>query len=217
MTPFLLILSAPSGGGKTTIAKALLAARDDLRYSISATTRPPRAGEMDGIDYHFLERDEFDRRADAGDFLEWAEYGGQRYGTLSADVDATLASGRHIVLDIDVQGARLIRERCQNVVSVFIIPPTAQTLVERLGGRQTEQREQLMQRLRRAVEELKDAPLYDYVVVNANLTQAVADVAAIIDAESCRLSRVDNLETVVHELTKGLENALESLTDTQEP
>lgn len=217
MTPFLLILSAPSGGGKTTIAKALLAARDDLRYSISATTRSPRPGEMDGVDYHFLEREEFDRRVEAGEFLEWAEYGGHWYGTLSAEVDATLAGGRHVVLDIEVQGARLVRERCQNVVSVFIIPPTAQALVARLGGRQTEQREQLTRRLRRAVEELKDAPLYDYVVVNTDLAQAVTDVAAIIDAESCRLSRVDNLETVLNELTEDLENALESLHDTQEP
>lgn len=109
MKPFLLVLSAPSGGGKTTIAKALLAAREDLGYSVSATTRAPRPGEREGTDYHFLARAEFDRRLAAGEFLEWAEYGGQRYGTLAAEVDGVLASGRHVVLDIEVQGARAIR------------------------------------------------------------------------------------------------------------
>ena len=118
MTPFLLVLSAPSGGGKTTIAKALLAARDDLDYSVSATTRPPREGERDGVDYHFLTREEFVRRRDAGDFLEWAQYGGALYGTLEAEVDRVLASGRRAILDIEVQGARQIRERRSDVVDV---------------------------------------------------------------------------------------------------
>jgi guanylate kinase len=202
--PFLLVLSAPSGGGKTTIAKALLAAREDLGYSVSATTRAPRPGERDGTDYHFLSRAEFDRRLAAGEFLEWAEYGGQRYGTLAAEVDGVLATGRHVVLDIEVQGARAIRERCQNVVSVFIIPPSAQALTDRLGGRNTERPNDLVGRLRRAVEELDDAGQYDYVVVNTDRTQAVAEVAAIIDAESRRPGRLPELPEALRDLARQI-------------
>jgi guanylate kinase len=202
--PFLLVLSAPSGGGKTTIAKALLAAREDLGYSVSATTRAPRQGERDGTDYFFLSREEFDRRLAAGEFLETAEYGGQRYGTLAAEVDRMLASGRHVVLDIEVQGARVIRERCQNVVSVFIIPPSAQALMDRLGGRNTERPKDLVRRLRRAVEELDDAGHYDYVVVNTDRTQAVAEVAAIIDAESRRPGRLPELPDSLRDLARQI-------------
>ncbi|HET7039785.1 MAG TPA: guanylate kinase, partial [Gemmatimonadales bacterium] len=106
MTPFLLVLSAPSGGGKTTVAKALLAAREDVAYSVSATTRAPRAGERDGVDYHYLSAKEFSRRVAGSAFLEWAEYDGHRYGTLNAEVEQPLASGRHVVLDVEVNGAR---------------------------------------------------------------------------------------------------------------
>jgi guanylate kinase len=204
VTPFLLVLSAPSGGGKTTIAKALLAAREDLGYSVSATTRPPRSGEREGIDYQFLTREEFDRRLAAGAFLEWAEYGGHRYGTLAAEVDRVLETGRHVVLDIEVQGARAIRERCQNVVSVFIIPPSAQALVDRLGGRNTERPNDLVRRLRRAVQELDDAGQYDYVVVNTDRTQAVAEVAAIIDAESRRPGRLPELPESLRDLARQI-------------
>jgi guanylate kinase len=198
--PFLLVLSAPSGGGKTTIAKALLAAREDLGYSVSATTRPARPTERDGVDYHFLSREEFDRRLAAGEFLEWTEYGDHRYGTLASQLDEVLATGRHVVLDIEVEGARAVRERCQNVVSVFIIPPSAQALMLRLGGRNTERPQDLVQRLRRAVQELDEALGYDYVVVNTDRTQAVAEVAAIIDAESHRPGRLPDLAGSLREL-----------------
>jgi guanylate kinase len=202
--PFLLVLSAPSGGGKTTIAKALLAAREDLGYSVSATTRPARPAERDGVDYHFLSPEEFDRRLAAGAFLEWTEYGGHRYGTLAAQIEEVLASGRHVVLDIEVTGARAIRERCQNVVSVFIIPPSAQALMLRLGGRNTERPTDLVRRLRRAVEELDEALGYDYVVVNTDRTQAVAEVAAIIDAESHRPGRLPELADSLRDLAREI-------------
>ncbi len=204
MTPFLLVLSAPSGGGKTTIAKALLAAREDVGYSVSATTRAPRAGERDGVDYHFIRFEEFVRRVKADEFLEWAEYGGHRYGTLRAEVEGVLASGRHVVMDIEVQGARRIRDRCQNVVSVFIIPPSAQALVDRLGGRRTERPPDLVRRLRRAVAELDEAKDYDYVVVNADRTQAVAEVAAIIEAESRRPRWQPTLDEMVAALARDI-------------
>jgi len=200
--PFLLVLSAPSGAGKTTIAQALLAARDDLGFSVSATTRPPRAGERDGQHYHFLSRAEFDRRVAAGAFLEWAEYGGHRYGTLRAEVDRVLAEGRHVLLDIEVQGARQVWERCQNVVSVFILPPSARALADRLGGRNTEERAAVARRLRTAVEELGEAARYDYVVVNADRTQAVAEVAAILDAEAHRPRRQASLEQQLRSLIR---------------
>lgn len=204
MIPFLLVLSAPSGAGKTTIAQALLSARDDLGFSVSATTRPPRPGETDGVAYHFLAEAEFDRRVRAGEFLEWAGYGGHRYGTLAAEVDALLAAGRHVLLDIEVQGARLVRERCQNVVSVFILPPSARALVERLGGRNTEQPAELARRLRRAAEELSEAGSYDYLITNADRTQAVAEVAAIIDAETHRTRRQPELEPELQALIRDL-------------
>lgn len=216
MKPFLLVLSAPSGGGKTTIARALLAAREDVGFSVSATTRKPRDGERDGIDYHFLSRDAFDRRVAAGEFLEWAEYGVERYGTLRSEVDRVLESGKHVVLDIEVQGAQQVRERCQNLVRVFIIPPSAAELVERLGGRNTEHPEEIVRRLRRAVDELTEAPTYDYVVVNSDRTQAVADVAAILDAEARRPARLDRLETTIQMLADGIANEVKLLNEQQE-
>lgn len=204
MTPFLLILSSPSGAGKTTITKALLAARDDLGFSVSATTRPPRPGEQDGTDYHFLSREEFERRRAAGAFLEWAEYGGHLYGTLASEVNQIQANGRHVILDIEVQGARQVRERRSDVVSIFVLPPSADELVTRLGGRGTDQPRDLEQRLLRAVEELDEAQHYDYLVVNDDRTQAVAEVAAIIDAESRRTGRQHPLLDTVQELRREL-------------
>ncbi len=216
MKPFLLVLSAPSGGGKTTIARALLAAREDVGFSVSATTRKPRDGERDGIDYYFLSRDAFDRRVAAGEFLEWAEYGVEQYGTLRSEVDRVLESGKHVVLDIEVQGTQQVRERCQNLVSVFIIPPSAAELVERLGGRNTEHPEEIVRRLRRAVDELTEAPTYDYIVVNSDRTQAVAEVAAILDAEARRPARLDRLETTMQMLADGIANEVKLLNEQQE-
>jgi guanylate kinase len=204
MTPFLLILSSPSGAGKTTITKALLAARDDLGFSVSATTRPPRPGEQDGVDYHFLSPEEFERRRLAGAFLEWAEYGGHRYGTLEAEVEQVLAQGRHVILDIEVQGARQIRQRRQDVVSIFVLPPSVEELVARLGYRGPLSPLELEQRLRRAVEELDEARYYDYLVVNEDRTQAVAEVAAIIDAESRRTGRQADVLKDIEGLRQGL-------------
>jgi len=186
--PYPLVLSAPSGGGKTTIAYALVAARDDVGYSISATTRPPRPKERDGADYHFLSRQAFEKKVRNGDFLEWAEYSGQLYGTLKAEVDKVLASGRHVVLDIEIKGAAAVRAAYPEAVLVFVVPPSAEELMQRLGGTKGSRAGSLEARLRTAVTELNEALAYDYVVVNADRTEAVAEVAAILDAE-CRRPR----------------------------
>ena len=214
--PFLLILSAPSGGGKTTIARALLAARDDVAFSVSATTRKARDGERDGTDYVFLSREEFERRIDEGHFLEWAEYGGELYGTLDSEVDRIIRQGKHAVLDIEIQGARKVRERASNVVSIFILPPSTEALVQRLRERSTEKPKQIRPRLEAAVNEIGEAAEYDYIVINDDRTQAVADVARIIDAETHRPSRLPGIETLLNDLRDGLARAAKTISDTEE-
>jgi len=210
--PFLLILSSPSGGGKTTIARTLVTARDDLGYSVSATTREPRPGEEDGVDYHYFSRKEFTKRREAGEFLEWAEYGGAFYGTLALEVDRILTSGRHAILDIEVRGAKQIRERRSDVVSIFVVPPSATTLFERLVGRdESLDTEGLRERMLRAIGELEEAPNYDYVVVNENRTQVVSEVAAIIDSESRRSHRISSLADDIKELRQDLESMIEGM------
>ena len=211
MKPFPLVLSSPSGGGKTTIAKALVAAREDVGYSISATTRLKRPGEEHGRDYFFVSRGEFERRVKAGEFLEWAEYGGNLYGTLRQQVTSVLASGRHVVLDVEVQGARNMRAAYPEAVLVFVVPPSADELMRRLGGPSGDRAPNLNKRLTRAVEELAEAPHYDYVVVNADRTQAVADVAAILDAEGQRPVRNPDLQETMAALARDIAALAERL------
>ena len=216
MRGFPLVLSAPSGGGKTTIANALVAAREDVGYSVSATTRAARPKERDGVDYHFVSRAEFERRVEAGEFLEWAEYGGQLYGTLKADIEKVLAAGRHAVLDIEIQGARAVKQHYPEAVLVFVVPPSADELLRRLGGPAGSRGASLVTRLRRAVEELKEAPAYDYVVYNADRTEAVAEVAAILDAETKRPQRNPELQAELAELGRDIGALAERLDTTKE-
>lgn len=206
----MLVLSSPSGGGKSTIARHLLAGRDDVVYSISATTRAMRPGEVEGQHYFFLTRPEFETRVAAGEFLEWAEYGGNLYGTLRAEVEAGLASGRHVVLDIEVQGAEQLRREFPNAVHVFVLPPSAGELVQRLRNRKTEDDAALRRRFAIASRELTMADRYDFVVVNDDLVEAVANVAAILDVESRRPGRLGNLDFVLADLQRGLAQAAET-------
>jgi guanylate kinase len=209
----LLVLSAPSGGGKTTIARKLLQVRDDLGYSVSATTRATRNGEQDGVDYHFLSRAEFERRKKNGEFLEWAEYGAQLYGTLKGEIDRIFAEGRHAVLDIDIEGARQIRRNLSNSLQVFVLPPSADVLLERLVGRNTEKPELLRKRLARACDELAAVAEYDYAIVNEDLDTAVTQVSAILDgkAEDWLVSRQRSLPGVVEQLRRDVAKAAEKI------
>jgi len=206
--PVVVVLAAPSGGGKTTIARALVA-RWPERYgfSVSATTRPPRPGERDGEDYFFLSKDEFRRRQAAGEFLESAEYAGELYGTLKAEVDRVLAADRNVLLDIEVQGARQVRKRYQPPASraVFILPPSAAELLRRLRGRRTESPGEMRQRLETAIRELRQADVFDHVIVNDDLETAVATVHKLVEApETTRRAEVEaeRLTALIAELTK---------------
>lgn len=204
MKPFLLVLSSPSGGGKTTICKHLLKTRTDLGYSISATTRSRRAGEQGGKDYHFLSRAEFEARVKRGEFLEYAEYGGNLYGTLRSEVEAVFRSGRHAVLDIEIEGARQLRRTFPDAVHVFILPPSADELVRRLEGRNTEDVAAVRRRLDHAVEELGAVGEYDYAVVNDDMERATHQVAAIIEAEALRVGRQGGLMEHIAEMRRQL-------------
>lgn len=215
MRPFLLVLSSPSGGGKSTIARHLLEARDDLGYSVSATTRAPRAGEENGTHYHFLSSREFSRREAAGEFVETATYGGQRYGTLRAEVERVMAGGRHVILDIEVAGSRQVRECFPDSVHVFVLPPSGLALSERLRGRQTEATSELVRRLGIAAGELESVRDYDYLVVNDDLVTAVDQVAAILDAERGRVSRLVNLDVVVSKMRREVEAQQQKLNSKQ--
>ncbi len=211
MRPFFLVLSAPSGGGKTTIAKMLLQGREDLGYSVSATTRSKRPGERDGVDYHFLTRDEFIRRQQNGEFLEWATYGGELYGTLKSEIERIFAEGRHAVLDIEIEGARQIRRNFPNSLLLFVLPPSAEVLVKRLAGRNTEDPSLVRERMIRAADELTAVAEYDYAILNVDLVVAVAQVAAILEGEAWRVSRQDTLPAFVDKLRADVVKSAEML------
>lgn len=210
MSPFPVILSAPSGGGKTSIARRLLDGRPDVGYSVSCTTRAPRHGEVDGRDYRFLSREAFRSAIDAGEFAEWAEVHGNLYGTLRSEVERVLAGGRHVLMDIDVQGARQFAAAFPQTVLVFVLPPSGEVLKERLAGRGSEDPERLLTRLRNARSELGDVGRYHYVVVNDDLERAVEQVNIIIDAEGLRHARVERVEAQVEALIAQLEREIQA-------
>jgi guanylate kinase len=204
-TFFPIILSAPSGGGKTTIARALLARRPDLGYSVSCTTRSPRPGEIEGRDYYFMTRADFLAERERDAFAESAVVHGNLYGTLRREVDRVLGQGKHVVMDIDVQGTLQFVRAFPQSVAIFILPPSADVLLDRLRARKTESAAQLAARLQSALQELQSVDTYEYVVVNDELERAVASVGSIIDAEAVSRERVKNLRQQVAQLIERLE------------
>ena len=212
MSPFPVILSAPSGGGKTTIARMLLSRRPDLGYSVSCTTRAPRSGEVQGRDYYFMSRAEFIAKREQQAFAESAEVHGNLYGTLREEVDRVMRGGKHVVMDIDVQGAMQFIRAFPLSVTIFILPPSAEVLLERLRGRNTESAAQLAARLQSALQELQQVDEYEYVVINDDLERAVASVESIIDAEVVSRERLKNLRQQVGLLIERLEQEIENST-----
>lgn len=177
----LFIISAPSGGGKTTLSKALLNRFNDILYSVSYTTRPPRKGERNGVDYYFIQKKDFEKRIESGHWAEWAKVHGNYYGTSAGFIDRGLASGRDILLDIDVQGALQILENYPDSVTIFIMPPSLKTLRERLEMRRTESRETINRRLLTAEKEMAQKSIYRYVIVNDQLSESIETLIAIIE------------------------------------
>ena len=182
----LLVFSGPSGAGKGTVCSALR--RDDpgFRLSVSATTRPPRSGELDGVHYFFLKRDDFRKMIDEGQLLEWAEVYGNYYGTPRRFVQETLDRGEDVILEIDIQGALQVKEKFPEAVLIFIAPPSMAELRSRLTARGTDSREEIERRLGCTVAEMKLAGRYDYIVINDEITRALDKVRAIITAEKSR-------------------------------
>jgi guanylate kinase len=174
------VITGPSGVGKGTLIRLLRERIPELALSVSATTRRPRPGETQGEDYHFLSEDEFERRVEAGDFVEWAEYSGRRYGTLREELERHTSGGRPVVLEIEVQGARQVRDTLPGAVQIFIRPPSEEDLRDRLIGRGTDDPGQIDRRLRVAQEELGAAGEFQHVVVNDRLDEAVEELAGIV-------------------------------------
>ena len=174
------VITGPSGVGKGTLIRSLVQQVPELEVAVSATTRPPRPGEVDGVDYHFLSEAEFDERLDAGEFVEHAGYSGHRYGTLRSELESRLKAGIPVVLEIEIQGARQIRETMPEAVQVFIAPPSLDALRARLVGRGTNSPRDMEARLRTAREELSARDEFEHVVVNDRLERAVAELVAIV-------------------------------------
>lgn len=178
-----VLFAAPSGTGKTTLARRLVEDSDRYVFSVSATTRARREGERDGIDYHFVDRATFEAMVEAGELAEWAEVHGQLYGTPRAELDAAAERGEHIVLDIDVQGARQIRDAVPDVRLIFVLPPDIDIMMARLSGRGTEAPADIARRLQSALAELQAATNFDYVVVNDDVKRCVETIRAIVERE----------------------------------
>jgi guanylate kinase len=189
--PTVIVVSAPSGAGKSTILSRVLQAREGLRFSVSHTTRPPRESEAEGVHYRFVDRAAFEKLVAQGRFLEYAEVHGHLYGSSIQEYEAAEREAKDLLLDLDVQGARSLRKRLKEVVTVFILPPSYEDLVQRIRGRAQDNEGAISRRLEAAEEEMKWYPEYDYVLVNDDLDQCARNLSAIIEASRYRTSRME--------------------------
>ena len=203
-----VVLAGPSGAGKTTIARALVEEEMDFAFSVSATTRPRRGQEVDGEDYWFLSREEFQDRVGKGEFAEWAEVHGQLYGTPLSSLSQAGAGGRHIILDIDVQGAARIREAVPEALLLFILPPSVDVLISRLRGRGTEGEEAIRHRLTTSLEELEAADFFDFFIVNQDLNEAIAEVRELVRSGKPAAMGTSGSIDDVRKLREGIEALL---------
>ncbi|HEX7074673.1 MAG TPA: guanylate kinase [Hyphomicrobiaceae bacterium] len=201
----MLVLSSPSGAGKTTLARRLLEADSGIEMSVSVTTRKPRPGEVEGRDYYFVSESEFRRMRDAGELLEWARVFDNYYGTPRSPVERALAGGRDVLFDIDWQGAQQLNEKAaQDLVRVFILPPSGEVLEQRLRSRAQDAPDSVARRMADAAAEISHWAEYDYVIVNADLEASVAGLRAILAAERLRRERLLGLSDFVREMQKSL-------------
>ena len=197
------IISAPSGSGKSTLVHRLLASDSNLLFSISYTTRPPRPTETNGIDYNFISRKDFEARLAHGEFLEYAEVFGNYYGTNRETFESAVRQGRDLILDIDVQGARQLKVAIPEAISIFVLPPSREILEQRLRSRSQDSEEVIQRRLRGAAEEVRNYSQYDYVLINREIGEASARLAAIVEAERLRKAR---MEEEVRPILESFEN-----------
>jgi guanylate kinase len=207
---FPLVIAAPTGAGKTSLARALVARHPKLVFSLSATTRAPRPEERHDVDYHFVDDAGFQRLVDTDELLEWAEVHGRRYGTLRHGVETALEKGRTVLLDIDVQGARMVRASLPAAVLVFVLPPSVAEMRRRLASRGSgEDRRELQRRLRTARHELDAIDEFDYVIVNDDFEEAMRRLESILIAEHCRVHRLPHLAATVQELRADIDTVME--------
>ncbi len=186
----LIVVSAPSGAGKTTLCNEVRLSMPDLAYSVSYTTRPPRPGEVDGTDFYFVTESAFDVIREAGGFAEWARVHGNLYGTHAGALERSLAEGRDVLLDIDTQGARQLRARYPEAVLIFVIAPSMADLEQRLQERRSDADAEIRRRLARAREEIQLWRQYDYLIVNRDVKEAVEQLVVVVQAERCRTTRL---------------------------
>lgn len=207
----LVVVSGPSGCGKSTLNDLLLRSRKNITMSISDTTRKPRGEEKDGVEYNFLTKEQFEENIKNDKYLEYATVHSHYYGTPKHNINKLLKNGIDVILEIDIEGARKVKEKCPNAVFIFIMPPSMEILKDRLMGRKTESKEQLVERFKTAYKEINEVTKYNYVIVNDDLNESLLKMNSILECERCRVDRIEdvylgNQEEMIHELLVDFDN-----------